>query len=331
MISKSYIVENDNNFFSDISSALFYGENLGLKKDFKEKIKILNPNTKFISLFQDSILKKPTTLETEIQNDSLFDDKKIIFIEQANDKILTVLEENFKYIKKNKIIIFSDILEKKSKLRNFYEKSTNFSIIACYPDDSLSIKKIIQKRLKKFKELTSYNINLILESSNLDRIKLNNEIDKIISYFQDKSLESSKLEVLLDIKINENFNSLRNEALNGNKTKTNKLLSDTIIDSEKNIYYLALINQRLNVLSEILSNTQKDNVENIINRIKPPVFWKDKPNLIFQTKIWNQKKIKIILEKTYKTEIQIKSNSTIDKNLLIKKLVLDMCEIANSQ
>lgn len=330
MISKSYIVENDNNFFSDISSALFYGENLGLKKDFKEKIKILNPNTKFISLFQDSILKKPTTLETEIQNDSLFDDKKIIFIEQANDKILTVLEENFKYIKKNKIIIFSDILEKKSKLRNFYEKSTNFSIIACYPDDSLSIKKIIQKRLKKFKELTSYNINLILESSNLDRIKLNNEIDKIISYFQDKSLESSKLEVLLDIKINENFNSLRNEALNGNKTKTNKLLSDTIIDSEKNIYYLALINQRLNVLSEILSNTQKDNVENIINRIKPPVFWKDKPNLIFQTKIWNQKKIKIILEKTYKTEIQIKSNSTIDKNLLIKKLVLDMCEIANS-
>ena len=194
----------------------------------------------------------------------------------------------------------------------------------------MSIKKIIQKRLKKFKELTSYNINLILESSNLDRIKLNNEIDKIISYFQDKSLESSKLEVLLDIKINENFNSLRNEALNGNKTKTNKLLSDTIIDSEKNIYYLALINQRLNVLSEILSNTQKDNVENIINRIKPPVFWKDKPNLIFQTKIWNQKKIKIILEKTYKTEIQIKSNSTIDKNLLIKKLVLDMCEIANS-
>ena len=36
MISKSYIVENNDNFFLSNNSILFYGENLGLKKDFKE-------------------------------------------------------------------------------------------------------------------------------------------------------------------------------------------------------------------------------------------------------------------------------------------------------
>ena len=42
------------------------------------------------------------------------------------------------------------------------------------------------------------------------------------------------------------------------------------------------------------------------------------------------KKIKIIMKNTYDVEIKIKSNSSIDKNLLIKKLLVDMCELANA-
>ena len=38
MILKSYIVENNINFFKENKFALFYGENLGLKNELKEKI-----------------------------------------------------------------------------------------------------------------------------------------------------------------------------------------------------------------------------------------------------------------------------------------------------
>ena len=36
------------------------------------------------------------------------------------------------------------------------------------------------------------------------------------------------------------------------------------------------------------------------------------------------------MKNTYDIEIKIKSSSSIDKNLLIKKLLVDMCELANA-
>ena len=37
-----------------------------------------------------------------------------------------------------------------------------------------------------------------------------------------------------------------------------------------------------------------------------------------------------MLDKTYNLEIEIKSNSNANKNLLIKKLIVDLCCEANS-
>ena len=330
MISKSYLVESDNNFFTKDGSILFYGENVGLKKEFKQKIKSLNHNTFFLNLDQDEIVKKKSVLENEITNASLFDEKKIIFVNQASDKIFELMNEILEVETNNRIILFAEILDKKSKLRNLYEKSKKYQTVACYADNALTIKNIILKKLKGFEGLNSYNINLILENSNLDRIKLQNELEKIITYFQDRKIDATKLSVLLDDKINDDFNILRDQALMGNKLKTNILLSDTILDAEKNVYYLNLINQRINKLKDLDIVSKKTNLEELINNLKPPIFWKDKPNFIIQARKWDHKKIKTLLNRTYDLEIEIKSNVMINKNILIKKLVIDICELANS-
>ena len=116
----------------------------------------------------------------------------------------------------------------------------------------------------------------------------------------------------------------------GKKSETNKLLADTVLEEEKNIYYLTLIIQRFNLLKNIIFKAKKKNIEIAINELKPPIFWKDKPNCIQQSKIWNEKKIKKILNKIYFLEIQLKTNSTLNKNLLMKNLIVDICELANS-
>ena len=67
-----------------------------------------------------------------------------------------------------------------------------------------------------------------------------------------------------------------------------------------------------------------------INDLKPPVFWKDKPKLISQAKVWDKKKIKLMMKDTYNIEIKIKSSLSTDKQILIKKLLIDMCELANA-
>ena len=186
MIFKSYILEQDIEIVNNQKIFLFYGENQGLKKEFKKKLRIQNKSQEIISLLQDEIIKNKNILVNEINNKSLFNEKKIIFIDQTNDKIVDILDEIIKDIQDDKIFLFSDILEKKSKLRNYFEKSKSCGITACYQDNEITVRKIITKRLSGYHGLTTQIINLIIQNTGLDRNKVNNEIDKIISCFKNK-------------------------------------------------------------------------------------------------------------------------------------------------
>ena len=325
---KSYILEEN---FNPIESIfLFYGENFGLKNEFKKKIKAKYKNSKIISYYQDEIIKDETIFLNEVNNFSLFEEEKIFFIYQASDKILEIILKFEKEIEDTKVYLFSEVLDKKSKLRNFFEKSKLYGITACYLDNEITIKKIIQKNLKDFKNLSPQAINIIYNNCRLDRIKLSNEIDKIKTFFQNKELQLDKLEEILNLRTNDDFNVLKDEAFKGNKQKTNTLLSDTVFEEEKNIYYLNLINQKLDKLAQINQYKFNSNYEDAISKVKPPIFWKDKPIIIEQARRWDANKIRNILAKTHHIEIQIKSNSIINKKILLKKLVLDVCNLANS-
>jgi len=329
MIYKSYLIEQNINLL-DKNLFLFYGENLGLKNELKDKIKFQNKNAEIINLSQDDIINNIDNFFNEILNISLFDEKKIYFINQVNDKILDAIKIIEPKIDYQKIYLISESLDKRSKIRNYFEKSNNCGVVACYNDNEISFKKIIIERLKNYKGVTAENINLISDKCNFNRDKLNNELDKIYTFFLEKNIDRNQLEILLDNKINNDFSLLKDEAFNGNRIETNKLLSDTIIDSEKNILYLNIINQRLLKLNEIFKLIGQTSLEKAIDMLKPPIFWKDKPAFLKQAKKWDMNKIKKILSKTYNLELEIKSNSIVNKNILLKKLLIDICNLANA-
>ncbi len=331
MIFKSYILEQNIKSINNQKIFLFYGENLGLKKEFKEKLRIEYEHQEILNLLQDEVIKNKNILVNEINNKSLFNEKKIIFINEINDKILDIIEEVAENIQDERIFLFSDILDKRSKLRNYFEKSKSCGITPCYQDNEITIRKIIMTKLNNYQGLTNQVTNLIIQNTGLDRNKVNNEIDKIVSCFKNKKIDIKMLDSLLNIRTSDDFNQLKDEALNGNKINTNRLLADTVFEEENNIYYLNSINQRINKLNEI-ENMKKENtnIESIVSNLKPAVFWKDKPILIEQSKKWDKEKIRLALKKTYNTEIKIKSSSSIKKDLLIKNLIVELCITANS-
>ena len=329
MIYKSYIIEHTiENVKNNI--LLFYGENLGLKNDLKNKIKNNNKKALIRNLNQEEILIDVNKFFNDLFNSSLFEDTKIFFINQANDKILDLIKEIEEKENTQKIFLFSGLLDKKSKLRNYFEKSNKLGIVPCYGDNEISLRKIIISKLKGYKGLSSQNLNMIIENCGLDRSKLNNELNKIDTFFENKVIDTNKLEALLNIKVNDSFDLLKDQALLGDKTKTNKLISDTILENDKNIFYLNVLNQRLMKLLEVNKIAKDKNLDDAINEIKPPIFWKDKAIFSLQARKWNENKLKKILDQTYKIELKIKSNSQITHNLLIKKLLVDTCCLANA-
>ena len=178
-------------------------------------------------------------------------------------------------------------MDKRSKLRDYFEKSKIYGSVPCYADNSITIQRIIQEELKGFLGVSSSNLNIILESCNNDRTKVYNEIEKIKSFFQDKKINSESLIQLVNSPKTDDFNELKDAAIKGNKPVTNKLLNTTIIDQDKSAYYLSLINHRLLRLIDILKNKREKNIESIINNIKPPICWKDKQNIVDKSKVWN--------------------------------------------
>ena len=327
---KSYIIENNYSLIEETKSILFYGENIGLKKKFKENIRNNNKKNKIISFLQDDILKNTNLLLNELNNLSLFEEKKIIFIDNVNDKILKIIEEHLDGTLNNQIFIFGDILDKKSKLRNYYEKSKSHGAVPCYADTTITIQKIIRDELKYFKGLSSLNLNIIMEACGNDRIKVYNEIDKIKSFFSDKNISTDNLSKLLNLPRTDDFNELKDVVIKGNKYETNKLLSSTVIEQDRAVYYLTLISQRFYKLLEIFKIKKGNNILDAVNSIKPPIFWKDKEIIINQAKLWNIRKIQVVLKKLFDVEILLKSSGNINKDLLIKKLLIDVCFLANA-
>ena len=85
--------------------------------------------------------------------------------------MLSIIEEIQPKINKNKIYLFSGILEKKSKLRSYAEKLNSCDVVPCYKDNEMNIRKLVQDKLKGFKGLNAQIINDIIENSNLDELK----------------------------------------------------------------------------------------------------------------------------------------------------------------
>ena len=111
MIFKTYLIEKNidqinKNFF------LFYGENIGLKKELKSKIKIKFKNAEIISYDQSEILQNNQVLFRELGNLSLFEKEKNFFIENTNDKILSLIRDIVDKFNSTRVILFADVLEK---------------------------------------------------------------------------------------------------------------------------------------------------------------------------------------------------------------------------
>ena len=330
MIFKSYLVESNLSLLKDKNIILLYGENKGLKDDIKKSIIEKNKSREIIRLNQDDILKNNSLLDNEIMNLSLFGDKKIILIDNITDKSFSLIEKN---VSQNNCLIclFSGTLERRSKLRNLFEKEKALGLIPCYEDNEITLQNYIKKYLKNIKGLNQEIINFIINNSNKSRDKIKNELDKTAVYFMEKEINISELRQLLNLDENDNSQRLRDTAILGDKRLLNDLISKTQINEQDNMIYIrGLLNQFIK-LAEILEiNKTTKNLTKAIESLKPSIFWKDKPMVLGQANKWEINKIKTTINELTDAEILIKSSTDIKGSEITKKLLINICNKASN-
>ena len=337
MIIKSYEIQKNKFNLLKNNFVLLYGENYGLKKEIKSfistEIKQKNASVEILSLYENEIFDNEENFYNLAYTGSLFGKKKIITIYEASDKIINKINDIYtKYPENVFLIIFSEILEKKSKLRNFFEKNKKTICIPCYLDSEKDLKIIAQSELKKNNILISdEGINLLIEKSNSDRNNLRNEIEKIKSYsLNKKMLKLHEIKSLINFSGDYKSDIFINECLCGNISQYKKIMSELYLSAVNQILLLRILSNKIQRLLKIKEQENKlNNLDNLINAFKPVVFWKERPLVKKQLFIWSLNDLQKMISNINDTELLCKKNPQISKSIFLN-FFLEICKKANN-
>ena len=312
MIIKSYELDKIKSKKNNL--VLIYGSNQGyknqvIKEEFENKFK-----GEILKVDENEILSKYDESISNLMNKSLFDDDKLIIISRASNKIYNFINEVIeRKIERIKIIINSDNLEKKSKLRNLFEKEKDLICIPFYEDNEKSLGIIAQNFFRK-KNI----INLLIGRSRGDRGNLINELNKIDNLsITKKNIDIDDIFKLTNLSENYSVFELAENYLAKNKKQVSKILNENNFANDECILIIrTILNRSKRLLRLKESQNQTNNIDLTISSFKPPIFWKEKDVVKKQIQSWSEDEVKKMIYKISDLEILVKKNSNNSLNFV---------------
>ena len=309
MIIKSFEVKNN----IKNSIYLFHGQNDGQKEDLIEEL--IKPNFKesTYTYYEKEVLNNLDNFYSLIFTNSFFDENKLIIIKDVSDNIRFEIESIIeKKINNILIILISSILDKKSKLRNLFEKDKNLISVPFYLDNNQTLLNYANKFFKEKKiSISSETINILVNKSNGERKLLINELKKIEMYSKNKTnISADEINILANTGENQDIGELVDNCLAKNDKRIKYLMNENNFGSEDSIVIIRIFLFKAKRLLNLINvfNVQKD-VDKTIASAKPPIFWKDKDLVKKQIRSWTLNQIKQLILEINNIEFLIKTNS----------------------
>ena len=318
MIIKSFELDKINSIKKNL--ILIYGLNQGYKNQIIKEIFEKKFEGEILRYDEIEILDNQEEFISSLMNKSLFDNEKLIIISRASDKILNFLDEIMeRNIEKIRVIINSNNLEKKSKLRSLFEKEKELICIPFYEDNDKSLNLIAQNFFRKKNiKLSQEIINLLVNRSRGDRGNLINELNKI------ENLSISKKNIIIDdilklSNLSENYSvfELAENYLAKNSKQVSKILNENNFANDECILIIrTILNRSKRLLKLKESQKQTGNIDLTISSFKPPIFWKEKEVVKKQIQSWSEDEVKKMIYKINDLEILVKKYSNNSLNFV---------------
>ena len=318
MITKYFEIQKINILIN--YAFLFYGDNEGLKNDIVKNIFEKNYQDNIYKYDEIEILNNREQFMVGLFSKSFFEDKKLIIISRVTDKIKDIIEEIIeKKLTGVVIILLSGGLEKKSKIRQMFERSTNFSCVAFYPDNHQTLSTIASNFFREKKiPISTQIINILTDRAGGDRQNLQRELAKI------EGLLGTRLKItiedvlkLTNLAENHDISELVDNCLAKNKRRTIKILNENSYSIEDSIIIIRTFLSKSKRLLKLFNELQnKKNIDMAITSTKPPIFWKDKDIVKQQMQKSSINAVRNLIYKINDMELLIKKNNYSSINLL---------------
>ena len=324
MIIKNFELEKLKS--TKVKKILFYGENEGYKNQIINNFFIKKFSENFEKYEENQILNNYEDFFSSLLNKSFFEKDKLLIINRASDNILKLVEEiSSKNIDDVTLVINSGTLEKKSKLRKFFEKEINTICVPFYNDENKTLNSLAYNFLNDKKiSLSQEMINIIVERSSGDRQNLYNELIKLENY-QKKGQKITIEHILKISNLAQNYSvsELVDNCLSKNLKKTINILNENNYSSDDCILILRTLlskSKRLLKIKESINNNMT--IDQAISYFKPPIFWKDKEFIKKQISAWTLKNIQKLIYKINNIELLSKKNN-ISSLFIVSDFILE--------
>ena len=318
MIIKSFELEKLAS--TNLNIHLIQGNNEGIKQDIIRNFYTKNYQGEILKYDEQEILNNKDEFISSLLTKSLFESEKLIIISRGTDKLSNIIIELLERKEiESKIIIKCSNLEKKSKIRNLFEKDKEMIIIPFYDDNLQTLSSIAAEFLNKNKIKTSREaVNLLVSRSNGDRQNLKIELEKILNFsISKKNIDLETIEKLSNLSENYAVNELADSFLSKNRRNISKILNENNYTNEDCILILRTILSKSKRLMGILEKyNETKNLDIAISATKPPIFWKDREIVKKQVITWEIEDLKDNIYKINEVETMAKSNSVNSFNLV---------------
>ncbi len=318
MIVKNYELNKIN--MENYNLFLFYGENEGHKNEIIGKLYSKLANYKKIKYEENEILENLENFISEILNKSLFEEKKFIIVNRVSDKLISLINQIItKEIIDCKIILVSETLQKKSKLRMSFEKEKKLVCIPFYNDNNVTLFSLAKNFLKDKKiQISQETLNLIVERSSGDRINLYNELIKIETFCENrKNITYDDILKLTNLADDYSISEIIDNCLAKNLRKIVTILNENNFAPEDCIIILRTFLYKSKRLLKLINDYEITNdIEKSVNSYRPLIFWKEKEILKNQIKKWSKNEVMGLIGEIYEIEVLVKKHTNNSLNIV---------------
>ncbi len=327
--------------FQGYDGILFYGPDRGkvienTENTINEIVNDTNDGFSFFNLEPSEIKSTPSILIDEITTISFLNEPKAIKIKDATDDIAPTIQTLIDNYKKWDafLVISAGELPPISKLRQLFEKNNRLLILPSYLDESINLTTIIKQTLSKsgIKNIPDDVLLFLRNKLGEDHNTTKMELEKLALYLYGKtSISVNDIKNVIMDSSSINIYDLPLIVASGDNKKLNQILPRLI---EEGNYPITLLKIILSHFKKLFSMAiEKENgktIFEIIDNVKPPIFYKQKPIYEKQLSFWNSAKIKQVIVKINETDKKCKSG-ILPQDILLSHLLFSICSFVNSK
>ncbi len=317
-----------NNKISDLKLVLVYGPDAGgvdvnasrVAKEFD-----LTGNSSITKFDFKDVKDDISTLVNELSSIPLFGDAKVIILEncpQSLPKAMVEFLSDAKFLNdakfSAKLILKSHELRPTSNLRKLAENSKGALSIACYKDDirqvEMFVRAFLQGRGARFE---AQAVSVLAQILPPNKLLLTSELEKLIIYKHGELITLKDVEDVISDSQEVALDDLCVSVALGQKLQTNKLIERAMNTDTSFMLILRVLQRYFNRVLEVLAYMEAGlKVDVAVGKLAPPVFFKQKDNLIRVCKVETKQKVLKLISDLVKLEFDCK-RLPLDQYMLI--------------